>query len=271
MNGPIYHQSWHVQLVWPFNFYLNVPSDSIANKFATLVSIPIIMFGCIVAGRLVQTNLQQVDASKYAFELQDAASINHLVVFLIGTAPFPPGYAATVHFLWPSTANPVWTLLGHISNEKPSAIFKLGGKKSTTISKSMDTLMDDSDSSPFSNVSTIVAKLGISIEPIDQVMAQVSTLPSGSHSLSADLDTSMAVVSRGSIVGSFRPGDAETIANKLLENLYNYCCSFAGNMPMGGTSMFGLDWGTTFIPLKALHDWYLTTQRRIKADPTFLK
>ena len=82
--------------------------------------------------------------------------------------------------------------------------------------------MDDSDSSPFSNVSTIVAKLGISIEPIDQVMAQVSTLPSGSHSLSADLDTSMAVVSRGSIVGSLRPGDAETIANKLLESMCNF-------------------------------------------------
>ena len=58
------------------------------------------MFGCIVAGRLVQTNMQQVDASKYLFELTDPSSINHLVVFLTGLQAFPPGYAATVHFLW---------------------------------------------------------------------------------------------------------------------------------------------------------------------------
>jgi hypothetical protein len=48
------------------------------------------------------------------------------VVFLLGTIPFDPGYAATVHFLWPGGENG-WKLLGMLSNEKPSAIFRLRG------------------------------------------------------------------------------------------------------------------------------------------------
>ena len=43
------------------------------------------MFGCCVAGRLLQTNLQQLDATHALFELPHAAAINHICVFLLGT------------------------------------------------------------------------------------------------------------------------------------------------------------------------------------------
>jgi hypothetical protein len=43
------------------------------------------MFGCCVAGRLLQTNLQQIDETKAAFELPAAEAINHICVFLLGT------------------------------------------------------------------------------------------------------------------------------------------------------------------------------------------
>lgn len=66
------------------------------------------MFGVIAAGRMVDTNPSQVDSTKYLVQLHDASSINHLVVFLLGSIPFPPGFGATVHFLWPSTTNPSW-------------------------------------------------------------------------------------------------------------------------------------------------------------------
>ena len=88
------------------------------------------MFGCCVAGRLLQTNLQQIDETHACFELPNAETINHICVFLIGTGaswptyftscsitdqirppagladsditvPFPEGYGATVHFFWP--------------------------------------------------------------------------------------------------------------------------------------------------------------------------
>jgi len=82
------------------------------------------MFGCCIAGRLLQTNLQQIDETHALFELPQASTINHVCVFLLGTGassvidmtyfitcfhihivssivPFPDGYAATVHFFWP--------------------------------------------------------------------------------------------------------------------------------------------------------------------------
>lgn len=43
------------------------------------------MFGCVVAGRLLQTNLQQIDETHALFEIADAGSINHISVFLLGT------------------------------------------------------------------------------------------------------------------------------------------------------------------------------------------
>ena len=43
------------------------------------------MFGCLVAGRPLQTNLQQIDETHAIFELPVAGSINHVCVFLLGT------------------------------------------------------------------------------------------------------------------------------------------------------------------------------------------
>ncbi|KAH6568633.1 hypothetical protein BASA50_000406 [Batrachochytrium salamandrivorans] len=186
-----------------------------------------------------------------------------------GAAPFPPGYAATVHFLWPSSTNQTWTLLGHISNEKPSAIFKLGGKRAIPQIKPMDSTMEDTEViSPFAAMPTVIAQLGISIEPIQNVLAQTATLPSGTQPLtpSAGSGSNMMAVSRSST-----PGDFDMIASRLLEHLYNYCCSFSGSLPSGGMALFGMDWGSTFIPLQALQNWYTNVQKRIKTDPGFLK
>jgi protein Hikeshi len=44
------------------------------------------MFGCLVAGRLLQTNLQQIDETHALFELANASTINHICVFLLGTS-----------------------------------------------------------------------------------------------------------------------------------------------------------------------------------------
>jgi hypothetical protein len=43
------------------------------------------MFGCVVAGRLLQTGLTQVDETHAYFELANADAINHVCVFLLGT------------------------------------------------------------------------------------------------------------------------------------------------------------------------------------------
>ncbi|KAJ3151164.1 hypothetical protein HDU86_006154 [Geranomyces michiganensis] len=227
------------------------------------------MFGCIVAGRL------------YVFDLEDPESINHIVAFMTGVQAFPPGFAATVHFLWPSKDQ--WQFLGILSNEKPSAIYRLGGNKKITSSSSITAnddsgmmLEDDNNNDAAGNGTTLVtpgarsiipAKLGISVEPIEAVAAQVN-----SHNLGAATTTTTAgtpaAAAQGVLVKNVDPVQLTT---KILESLYNYCSSFAGPLPAFGAALFGgagMDWGSTFIPLRALQDWFGVMQRKLKADPS---
>ncbi|KAM6382890.1 protein Hikeshi isoform 2-T2 [Alca torda] len=89
------------------------------------------MFGCLVAGRLVQAAPQQVAEDKFVFDLPDYENINHVVVFMLGTIPFPEGMGGSVYFCYPDQSGmAVWQLLGFVTNEKPSAIFKISGLKS---------------------------------------------------------------------------------------------------------------------------------------------
>ncbi|KAJ1959994.1 hypothetical protein GGI12_004043 [Dipsacomyces acuminosporus] len=200
------------------------------------------MFGCIVAGRLVQTNLQQVDVNKYVFELPNAHAINHIVVFLLGTAPFEPGYAATVHLQWP---NKSWQLLGMISNDKPSSIFRLKSTLSPEEAASMP---------------SVSAELGISIEPIQQVEQAAMELrqQQGSGAL---------VPSPG---GQGMPAQAaRQFAERTLQNLFDYAMSFATR---AGASMGMLGSGAAVqvLPVKAFEDWYNSFLRKIQRDPSLV-
>ncbi|KAJ3325435.1 hypothetical protein HDV06_004294 [Boothiomyces sp. JEL0866] len=207
------------------------------------------MFGCIAAGRPVQTNIVQVDSTKYIFELTDASSINHLVIFLVGQ-PFPDNFGATVHFLWPTQQQ--WVFLGILTNEKPSAIFKLGGTKHL---KSTDMLVDES---PFDSSSKIVAQIGISIEPLENVLAQ-QRQRSESNQLALRNNPHF---------------DTQSITSKILESFYNYCTSFSTSLPPGGQVLFNIPQQTletTFIPLKALSDWFKQTQNKLDHDPSLFR
>lgn len=54
----------------------------------------------------------------------------------------------------------------------------------------------------------------------------------------------------------------ETVAQKLLENLYNYAMSFGMQMDSSGQS---------YLPVKVFQDWYSNVEKKIKMDPSFLK
>ncbi|KAF9339813.1 hypothetical protein BGZ91_004611 [Linnemannia elongata] len=247
------------------------------------------MFGCIVAGRLVQTNLQQVDVNKFTFQLDDAEAINHIVVFLLGTIPFQQGFAATVHLLWP---NKTWQLLGMLSNEKASAIFRLkaGGSKSSAQPSTTGASITDMsiDSSSSTTTTPITATLGISIEPIDVVKSQIATLASSSSSSSSTSTVpSNALVPLSSINNSntttASPDSVAALAQKVMSHLYNHVTSFAtAVVPQGSTVLVptggpGSAMGAlanqadmTFLPVRAFNDWFQNVVRKAKADPMFL-
>ncbi|CAB1327650.1 unnamed protein product [Coregonus sp. 'balchen'] len=145
------------------------------------------MFGCLVAGRLVQTDAQQVAGDKFVFNLPDYENVNHVVVFMLGTVPFPAGMGGAVYFSFPDpVSGQVWQLLGFITNEKPSAIFKISKLKPVPQLASM-------------------AQVGVSIEPLEQLVQQTPV--------------SGAIVSA---VDSFMQ-----FTQKMLDSLYNFSSSFA--------------------------------------------
>uniref|UniRef100_H2M4Q2 Protein Hikeshi n=1 Tax=Oryzias latipes TaxID=8090 RepID=H2M4Q2_ORYLA len=124
------------------------------------------MFGCLVAGRLVQTDALQVAADKFVFNLPDYENVNHVVVFMLGTVPFPAGMGGAVYFSFPDplSGGPVWQLLGFITNDKPSAIFKISGLKAGKGGAHPFGMMAAAPSS--------VAQLGVSVETLDQLAQQ---------------------------------------------------------------------------------------------------
>ncbi|KAI4796121.1 hypothetical protein KUCAC02_029433 [Chaenocephalus aceratus] len=128
------------------------------------------MFGCLVAGRLVQTDAVQVASDKFVFNLPDYEKVNHVVVFMLGTIPFPAGTGGAVHFSFPdpSGGGAVWQLLGFITNEKPSAIFKISGLKAGKGGENPFGIMASS-----SRLSSSVAQVGVSVEALDQLGQQI--------------------------------------------------------------------------------------------------
>lgn len=197
------------------------------------------MFGCLVAGRLVQTDAVQLAPDKFLFNLSDYENVNHVVVFMLGTVPFPADMGGAVYFSFPDPASggPVWQLLGFITNDKPSAIFKISGLKA-----------GEGGAHPFgimtSSASPSVAQVGVSVEALEQLAQQI---PVSSAAVST-LDTFLQ------------------FTQKMLDSLYNFASSFAvsqAQMLPNPTE--------TFIPSSCILKWYENFQRRMAQNPNFWK
>lgn len=182
-----------------------------------------------------------MDGNSFVLSLEDVDSINHVVIFLTGQLPFSEGFGGSVYFGWPSaeTGGVAWQLLGYISNDKPSAIFKIAKIKAS----------EQMASNPFSTQlmqslarSSTNAQIGIIVEPLAEI-AQKAVSP----------DT---VASQ---VQSFTE-----FSQKMLENFFNYASSFA--VSPGQSVMHP---SATYIPTDVLQKWYTNFERRLQANPQF--
>ncbi|XP_031640627.1 protein OPI10 homolog [Contarinia nasturtii] len=198
------------------------------------------MLGCIVSGRLVQMDFQQVDEGKFLLNIPEADNINHIVIFL--TDAIPVGLAGAVYFSWPDpVAPPSWQFLGYISNNKPSAIFKI-----STLKK-LDEMETNGLSAAMSQFNVFgaqpishTAQIGVSIEP----EATVTQLEPATTS----------------------PTNYIQFGQKMLENFINFVSSFAvtqAQMVPNPTE--------TFVPLSTIQTWYQNFERRLQQNPNFWK
>ncbi|XP_046817093.1 protein OPI10 homolog [Vespa velutina] len=195
------------------------------------------MLGIIVSGRLVQTDFQQIGENQFLITVPDADNINHIVVFLTGTVPFPDGMGGAVYFSWPdSNAPPNWQFLGFISNVKPSAIFKI-----STLKKNHE--FENSNLGIF-GVSKIshVAQIGISVEPLNVIEQQAATVSEAATNSFVEFVQKM-LTSFLNYVSSFSVTQAQIIPNST-EN---------------------------FVPLSTIQGWYETFERRLQQNPNFWK
>ncbi|KAI6025997.1 DUF775-domain-containing protein [Pisolithus marmoratus] len=198
------------------------------------------MFGCCVAGRLLQTNLQQVDETHALFEIPAAEKVNHICVFLLGTIPFPDGYGCTVHFFWPGKGSQV---LGMLSNEKPSAIFRLRSTFSTPAS-GMNT-PSAFTSAASSTTGTVTAILGLAIEPLETIAAQMAALPT--QTINSTLNALSSSVTRQL--------DPTILAERVAKHLFNYVSGFAGMENIGPDSL---------IPVGLIARWYESFTNKLR-------
>ncbi|KAK5683933.1 hypothetical protein LTS10_003796 [Elasticomyces elasticus] len=180
------------------------------------------MFGLIISGRPVDAAPQAISETQYAFQVRPAPAFNHIVVFLLPGTQLPPGTAASVYVQIPPSQE--FRLLGGIGTGKESAIFKVSGGAAAS--------------------GDIV--VGISIEPAEQVEAQLANLKAGQQS-------SGAMVLTGAANGS--PATTKVLAQRIIGNAFNFLASF----------------GSDVVPLKAFQDWWVKFEKKVELDPSFLE
>lgn len=192
------------------------------------------MFGCVLPGRLVQTELQQIDETRAFFHLGNPEEINHICVFLDGSIPFQNGYAATIHLYWPGKG---FLLLGMLSNDRPSAIYKVRGTFTSQFSANQAAF---SAANPMAEE----ALLGIAIEPLPTVLQQCAPLLNSTSGPSGPVT---------------KPPDATILAEGIVKHLFNFLSSFSSDTRVGPHTM---------VPLGTITKWYESIISKIRAGGT---
>jgi protein Hikeshi len=206
------------------------------------------MFGIIPANRACLTNFVTVSPTQFAFSFPSSPHFSHLVVFILPGNTIPPGTAAGVHIQLPGSAQ--YKFLGAIGNEKPSAFFKvnLPGQQP----------LPGGTSGGEPGICDI--NLGISVEPITSIQAQLVALESQSQpalQLSAPPDAASSAM-----LLQRPPPRTKELAQRIIKNAFNFLASFAGESGPGGQEV---------VPLRSFQDWWTKFERRVESDPGFLE
>jgi len=239
------------------------------------------MFGCVIPGRPVQANVQQVGATRYVIQLERAETISHIAVFFLSDPPFiPPTQAVAIYLNWPGRD---WKLLGMISYEKPSAILRLKGTPSVFPAfSSSQNGEQEADSMELENnmlpdsTTSISAFIGLSVEPFETVQVQLATIMLQQEE---QTNVALSVFPRQTIspnraiptsllspllnLSTAPTADVATLYQRLLKHLYNYVMSFAGKTQGKG--------GEENVPVRVFQEWFKVVEKKLKHNPKFLE
>ncbi|OBT71191.1 hypothetical protein VF21_09791 [Pseudogymnoascus sp. 05NY08] len=228
------------------------------------------LFGVIPTGCPIITTPTTAPAPTSLLFNLPARPFSHIVVVLLPGITLPPDSAAAVYLASSPTnegQTPEFKFLGGIGPGKESAIFKVGGNASNANGSNTINGEVDMDAPEGPGERNLI--LGISVESSESVNAQMAALPS-SNAASSQQRTAAATPGNALVRmqnGGAQRTDALVLAQRIIKNAFNFLASFAGNVPVPGSSGTA---GVEVVPLKAFENWWAKFEARVKNDPEFL-
>eukprot|EP00761_Pharyngomonas_kirbyi_P014248 gb/GECH01014278.1/.p1 GENE.gb/GECH01014278.1/~~gb/GECH01014278.1/.p1 ORF type:complete len:195 (+),score=45.77 gb/GECH01014278.1/:1-585(+) len=189
------------------------------------------MFGILIPGRPVISEMEQVDENKWAIEIPDCKGITEMCVFLLGTEPLPENTGAGVYLSF-DTQN--WEYVGLVHMGCPSAMMRVPSSFSET------------PSSPNVSFAGIEAQansmvVGISIEPPDVLESLEANNPHSLQNMSSEI---------------------VTVGKHIATDLFRFMESFAKPTDWGECLV---------VPTNVLERWMNRFEDKVARDPYFWK
>ncbi|KAE9555020.1 hypothetical protein FO519_001766 [Halicephalobus sp. NKZ332] len=191
------------------------------------------ILGVIASGRMVQTNFKSEDGIVFNIIIENIGTVDHIVVFLTGVTPFPESMAGSVYVRFQNSPES-FHFLGVISNEKPSAFFRISNVN-TNNQGQMAGIYNRSFEGP-----SDAAEILVHVESANDAFGRVS-----------DSKTATA-----------KTGFAE-FQKKAMRNFVNYANSFVRTLPNGNGQ------SGQFIPIDVVNQWYNNFLKRLENNPKF--
>ncbi|KAI1041346.1 hypothetical protein LB505_011753 [Fusarium chuoi] len=189
------------------------------------------LFGIVPAGQPLITEPSSTPSpTSLLYALPTTKHFSHIVVFMLPGISLPPNTAAAIYLATAadvaaaaqSGGTPNFRFLGGIGPGKESAMFKISGG---------------------GEAGDLV--IGVSVEPEESVGQRLQEL---------------AATKSGNPSGG-QPSTA-ILAQRIIQNAFNFLSSFSGTAGPGGVEV---------VPLKAFENWWRKFESRVRADPSFLE
>jgi Protein of unknown function (DUF775) len=82
------------------------------------------LFGVVIPGRPAIFDFRPIAETKAITVVQQPSTITEITFFLLPSSPIPPAHGAILYYAIPPFTS--WEVLGAVSLEKPSGIFRTG-------------------------------------------------------------------------------------------------------------------------------------------------
>ncbi|KAL9091147.1 MAG: hypothetical protein Q9159_001564 [Coniocarpon cinnabarinum] len=222
------------------------------------------MFALLIPSRpLIPSPTATLSPTQCSFTFPSAPSFSHLSVLLVPGQTLAPGTLAAIYIQLPPSSD--FKLLGALSNEKQSALFRVNAGKAASSSAPdirEEVMMDDATEEPATQVPTAAnVTVGISVEPAVQIQPQLEAMRQ-SATLSTQNGAGPPPTPNSVTLATSPPTNEQikTLAQRIGQNAFNFLSSFT-ERDADGREM---------VPMRAFQDWWGKFERKVGMDATFL-